>query len=289
MKYLKYLVCLCSIIGFNVFSDEVDSNCESCKKEDPIGVQISAQYAFGDFIGFKENYGSVGLFVTPSLINDLQMFTDLQGYYIGGDKWGGTVGVGARYWDSNKCRALGGNIYYDYREACVSSFSRLGIGLESLGEVWDFRFNSYLLVDGTVKKSHLHVYNFSSGFRETCLEKEHAYTSFDAEVGANILRKAGINFYNALGTYYYASKNDQFWGGYLRVQFNVLNYLTLEADVSYDKKYHTQVKGIAALTFPLYGFKLDSLCDCSKRILLQPVYRNPMITTKKCCKYTQNW
>ncbi len=260
--------------------------------KDPWTVQVGGGYAFGKFMGFKKNYADLDLFVAPSRQGDWQTFAELEGFRFGHDKWGVTGGVGARRWNSEKYRALGANVYYDYREGAFSPFHRIGVGLESLGQFWDLRLNTYFLLDGSKKQGSLQVYHHLAGYLETCRENEYGFGGFDAEAGIPLWGGCHSFVYNALGAYYFRSIHENFFGGYFRLQCDIMEYLRLEARVSYDEKNRTQVQGLASISFPLYSLwsRGCAMPVCgSTRMLTQPVYRNPMIVTKRGCKHTQNW
>lgn len=264
---------------------------EECCSRDQWAIIVSESYTFGKFAGFNKNYAELGLFVAPPTFKSLQGFVDLQGYRIGKHRWGGTVGGGVRWWNSSTQRALGANIYYDYREASVNPFHRIGIGLEYLGDCWDFRLNGYIPANGDVQKGSLHTFTYPGGFIETCRRKQYAFSGIDGEVGVPVWCKSCFYVYSALGGYCYRTGCGKFYGGYLRAEVNLWRYLSVEGRFSYDSRYRAQAQGVVALNVPLYDLWNcggNQMRDCDL-ILTQPVYRNPMITTQNCCEYTQNW
>lgn len=259
---------------------------------DPWLVRITEGYSFGKFMGFKKNYGEIGLFFAPAALGDWQSFAEIRGYQIASHRRAVSVGVGMRLWDVNTSRVLGGNLYYDYQQASFDAFQRIGIGLESLGDRWDFRLNGYVLVNGSVKKGDLHVYHYLGGFMETCQQKQRAFRGLDAEIGYRLFDRGNFSIYSALGPYYYSFKHHEFFGGYIRLQMNWLDNFIVEARVSQDKEFHTQYQGRILIQIPfdaLFTYTFDHPATERQQLLKQPVQRNPQIPTKKSSYYKQNW
>ena len=95
---------------------------------------------FGRFEGFVplfQHPGSDLLFLEGRLLldNDAQL--------------GGNILLGYRAFNPELNRSFGGYIGYDKRDTGDSTFHQIGLGLESLGEIWDFRLNGYLPVGDT--------------------------------------------------------------------------------------------------------------------------------------------
>lgn len=59
---------------------------------------------------------------------------------------GGNLRVGYRRYLPSSNRILGGYLGYDNRSTGSANFSQLGLGFETLGDVWDLRVNGYLPV-----------------------------------------------------------------------------------------------------------------------------------------------
>jgi hypothetical protein len=267
-------------------------SCGDCGCNSEWTTIISESYTFGKFAGFNKNYAELDLFIAPPSIKGWQSFADLQGYRIGRHRWGVSIGGGLRWWDACHQSAWGANLYYDYREAAINDFQRLSVGLEYLSKRFDIRFNGYIPITGTVNKGSLHTFTFPGGYIETCRRKQHGFFGFDGEVGIPLGCFKCVSIYNAAGGYYYRTgKNrDQFYGGYYRLGATAWKYLSVEGRFSYDSRYHAQGQGVVALSVPLndlWNWECSQSCRCP--LLIQPVYRNPMITTQNCCEYTQNW
>ncbi|HHP7243361.1 MAG TPA: hypothetical protein ACFE0H_01610, partial [Elainellaceae cyanobacterium] len=81
---------------------------------------------------------------------------------------GGTLLFGHRAYSEASDRIWGGYTSLDNRRAEHSDFYQLGLGLESLGEVWDFRLNGYIPLGDTRQlvedRSFDTGFDLSSGF-----------------------------------------------------------------------------------------------------------------------------
>lgn len=255
-------------------------------------MRIEEGYSIGRWIGFEKNYGEIGLFFAPTALGNWQPFTDLRGFIIENGKCAGSVGLGMRIWNASQHRVLGANLYYDIQQASFDPFQRIGIGIESLGESWDFRMNSYIVIDGTIKKGKYHIYHFLGGFVESCQVKESSFRGADAEIGRNLWRRDEFSFYCALGPYYYRTKCHEIFGGYFRFQLNWMENLIFEGLISQDREFHTQVQGKFLISLPLYhtGSRgLSARTNKPRKLLTQRIQRNRMIATQKYCEYKQNW
>jgi hypothetical protein len=208
---------------------------------------------------------------------------------------GGSLLLGHRIYDPQSDRTYGGYIAFDRRETDASNFSQLGLGLESLGNIWDFRFNAYIplgdsrhLVDESRSETG---YTTSTQFvrnrlllssrREQQVTRtyEAGLLGLDAEAGAKLadwtdgdLRAfGGIYFYDAQGT-------DSTLGWRLRLQARPTQNLTLGLAVQNDDLFGTNVVASIGFTFPRIrprGPIRDSEAVAAR--LGEPISRNPTI------------
>jgi hypothetical protein len=180
---------------------------------------------------------------------------------------GGGLLLGHRIYDFQRNRTFGGYVAFDHRQTHESSFSQLGLGLESLGEVWDFRMNGYIplgdnrhLVDESRSDTG---YSVSTQFERNLLllssRREQQVTriyeagllSLDAEAGAKLaewtdgdLRAfGGVYFYDAKGT-------DSTLGWRLRLQARPTQNLSLGLAVQDDNLFGTNIVASIGFTFP---------------------------------------
>jgi hypothetical protein len=278
-------VIACCVEMHVLFSNEFSEDFANAFK-DPWMTRLEVGYACGRFIGIKDHYQEVGVFMAHRSSVAWLPFVDVRGYHLGKRSWAANACVGIRVPHSS--RIVGVNLYYDFYKR-HRDFNRLGVGVESLGRQWDFRLNGYLLVGPRTHHSHLHVFDsFIGSFRATCREVEYAFNGLDAEIGSYIFKKPCFSLYSAAGPYYYDSKFDHFVGGQARLELQWRRYVSLEMRVSYDHVFHTQVQGKVMLSFNLDELFCGRSCRDNSS-LIQPVWRNGIIFTKSCCDWTWNW
>lgn len=261
--------------------------------EQSLFVRVEGGYAFGEFIGLKHNYGELGLFSALKTNDQRYFISDIRGYLLDNGNWASSLGFGARFQNEDSARIIGANLYYDFRETRFSDFHRVGFGLESLGECFDFRINGYLPVNGNTKKSHNHRFNYGDNFLLSYQQKEYVFKGLDAEVGCYLYRLCNFSLYGAAGPYYYNhKKSDEIFGGQARVELNWKNFVGLRVSVSHDNKFHTQAQGKVMVSFPLSDL---FYCGCSNILnscqnnFIRPVERNNIMFTKHSCDYKWNW
>jgi trimeric autotransporter adhesin len=234
----------------------------------PTNLRISPRLGVGHdssgagYDGFTSFEGFVPLRQTPGenlTFLDTRLLLDNDG------KLGGNVVLGHRFYD--KHRIWGGYLGLDVRNTDESSFSQLGIGVESLGEVWDFRINGYLplthrqLVDeqilgtGKVKAStqfQNHLLLLSQERQQLISRSwEAALGGLDAEVGARLAHwqdgdlrgYGGLYFYDAAGT-------DGTLGWRLRLEGRPTDNVRLGMSLQNDEMFGTNLAFSLGLTFP---------------------------------------
>jgi trimeric autotransporter adhesin len=212
---------------------------------------------------------------------------------------GGSLLVGHRVYDSQSNRTFGGYVAFDRRETDESSFSQLGLGLESLGEVWDFRLNGYIplgnnrqLINETRSDTG---YSISTQFERNLLllssRREQQVTriyeaglfGWDAEAGAKLaewtdgdLRAfGGVYFYDAEGT-------DSTLGWRLRLQARPTQNLTLGLAVQDDNLFGTNLVASVGLTFP--NIRPRGPITNTEEVVArlgEPIFRNPNIAVDR--------
>jgi len=269
---------------------------KDCKCGDAWTLRLDGGYTFGEFIGLKQDYAELGVFIAPKHTNRAQNFFDARGYWLDNGEGAASVGIGRRLWDCDSCCILGANLYYDFRHGRLGTFNRIGVGLECLCECVDFRVNGYFpLKHGTRHGKFNFFDDFIGPFFETCQEKEFAYLGFDGEIGrylwCDCFCNLSCDLYGAIGPYFFQhSEREGVYGGYARLNLSLSEYLILEARVSSDNTFHTRFQGSVIFSFPLYQLFLCDPCENPCRELLtQPTIRNGLIFTVPCCSRTSNF
>jgi hypothetical protein len=176
---------------------------------------------------------------------------DLRGHIFNDGKYAANLGMGLRWLPDQISEVFGINFYYDYRQASKKPYNQVSMGLEALGEKWDFRANGYL----TVGNRHTHAYDyfFDMNTFELSAKREFSMSGADAEVGYHFCTWNCIDFYPAIGPYYYHSSSnfeESTFGGRARLEATIYTYVTLEGILTYDHIFKWIGQGAISLNFP---------------------------------------
>lgn len=218
----------------------------------------------GGFDGVTSFQGFIPLDQTPG--HDL-LFLEPRFLLDNDGNVGGSLLLGYRNYDQDSDRIFGGYVGLDTRETDQSSFYQLGLGLESLGRVWDFRINGYIPIGDTnelIDETRIDTgFALSTGFQDNYLMLssrreqrltriyEAALFGLDAEVGAKLaewdegdLRAfAGLYFYDAAGI-------DSTLGWRLRLEARPTQNINLGVALQDDDIFGTNIVFSAGLTWP---------------------------------------
>jgi hypothetical protein len=245
-------------------------------------------------IGYKDGYTTLEAFLAsdPSQWS-VTPFLDVRGHVFDNGKWAANVGVGLRtLW---KNRAYGINTYYDYRNTGRFRSNQVGIGLETLGKLFDFRINGYLPVGTKTSNPYHAAFKTFSGHHMILSQKfQSAMKGADAEFGFHFGKSESLDFYAAAGPYYFIGKKaPATWGGKARIMGTFKDILTLEISDSYDRTFHNKFQGQIGLSFS-FGprskiIKQWGTCKTADTLndrMLQPVGRQEIIVIDKARKKT---
>jgi trimeric autotransporter adhesin len=194
-------------------------------------------------------------------------FLDGQFLLDNGGHVGGDIVLGYRSYDASKNRIWGGYLGFDHRQTDTNSFNQLGLGVESLGRIWDFRANAYLPIGNT--QQLLDETTFDSGYRTVTGFQQHqlvlgrertrqivrdyeaALGGFDAEVGIRLAHwqtgdlrgYGGVYLYDAVGS-------DSTLGWRLRLEADPNRSINLGVALQDDQRFGTNLAFSVAFTFP---------------------------------------
>ncbi|MBD2017238.1 S-layer family protein [Microcoleus sp. FACHB-53] len=221
----------------------------------------------GGYDGFTRFEGFV-----PLLQNPGTNLTFLEGRLLldNSADLGGNLLLGHRLYNSELNRTFGGYVSYDNRSTGKSSFNQLGLGLESLGKVWDFRVNGYIplgnsrkLVSETGFDTGLQAsgtpffqgnYLITQAIRESQQVRryEAALGGFDIEAGAKIAKLGDSGDLRGYGgVYYYGGKGtDSALGWRVRLEARPTDNLNIGVAVQDDRIFGTNVLFNVGVTFP---------------------------------------
>ena len=221
-------------------------------KEGPIPpLQITVKHIEGKGIGYRNGYSTLEGFFAPThkIIGNWIPFIDARMHVFDNGNPAANAGGGVRYLSK---RAWGLNTYYDFRKTSHKNYNQVSLGLESLGEIWDFRINGYLPILGKqssvfdIKFDHFSGHSMILGRK-----KEFALKSIQAEVATHALKIRNAPAYLAAGPYYLAGSGETTWGGKARLAFNFFDHFTAEGIFSYDNLFKAICQGRVSLNLPL--------------------------------------
>ncbi len=182
-------------------------------------------------------------------------FLDVRGHIFNNSKPAANAGIRLRYIES---RVWGGNIYYDYRKTHERNYNQVSFGVESLGRYLDYRLNGYFPVGkhkGSLSDATFD--HFAGNSLYLSRKQELAIKGTNAEVGVHIAKVKGIDFYSALGPYYFANDTKHTFGGEFRIGMDVLNILRIEGNTSYDHLFKWIGQGQISLSYAFTPKKMS--------------------------------
>ncbi|MCU0525935.1 MAG: right-handed parallel beta-helix repeat-containing protein [Elainella sp. Prado103] len=208
---------------------------------------------------------------------------------------GGQLALGHRFYDPQHDRIWGGYFAVDYRDTDQSDFYQLGLGLESLGEVWDFRINGYLPIGDTSQL--MNESSFDSGartftgfqghrllltnerIRQTSQTWEDALGGFDAEIGARLAHWEDGDLRAFGGLYYYdGSHTDGTFGWRARLAATPVDHIQIGAALQHDDLFGTNVSVSVGVTWPrIHPRVSDPAAETVALRLGESIVRNPSI------------
>lgn len=261
---------------------------EACCEKAPHPMRVSARYTSPRGIGYKPGYSTLEGFFSKIYQGQWVPFLDLRGHLFDNGKFAANAGLGIRYLSHS--RAWGINAYYDYRNTEHQQYNQVGVGLETLGKVWDVRLNGYLPV-GTTQSSirHIRFDEFKGHYIFLRSVRDFALKGMNLEVGAHVDHFKNAPLYFAAGPYYLTGKGATAWGGEFRTAVDLFHrLLRLEGNTSYDNYFRWIGQGQISLNFYFGGrSRLGRHCrSCSseKKLYtraLQRVDRSEIIPVAK--------
>lgn len=252
--------------------------------ENPHPYNITLRHIEGKGVGYNQGYTSLAGFFCSAHPNNWAAFLDVRYHIFNNGKPAANAGLGLRYLGNHHVWGING--YYDYRKTNHQHYNQISIGLESLGEVFDFRINGYLPVGK--KTSGLfdaRFKQFTGHYLYINQKYEFAMKGANAEMGMHIDRLKNVPFYFAIGPYYLENKGKAAWGGEARLSATFFDSLRLEGNTSYDNVFKWIGQGQVSLMIP-FGRKKEvkpkQNSHCSTQMLLasrsvQPVDRHEII------------
>lgn len=276
----RFVFCAVVLSGFAAAPKEKE-NCPDGKQH----YRTTIRHIESGGIGYEDGYTTFEAFLAsdPSQWR-VTPFLDARGHVFDNGKWAANVGAGLRALWGN--RIYGINTYYDYRNTSHFHSNQMGAGLETLGELFDFRINGYLPFGTKTGAPYDAIFEaFSGHYMIVSPKYKSAMKGADAEFGFHFGKSKNLDFYAAAGPYYFVGeKAPVTWGGKARIAGTFKDILTLEVSDSYDRTFHNKFQGQISLSFsfgPKSKVKEEGRsCKAANTLnnrMLQPVDRQEII------------
>lgn len=220
---------------------------------DPWMTRVSARHVTGAGVGHTGGFTSVDWFLPllPAESNSTMWFGDFRGLIFNDGEFGSNVGTGYRWFAEDQNRIYGINGYWDTRNDNSLLFNQAGIGVESLGQIFDFRANGYTpAVNDTYQQRDL--YFSGNGL---ILPSTAALSGFDAEAGVNLPTFYQISASLFGGGYYYDSNHTTAAAGW-----------RFRAEAAWRD---TVVVGVSAQNDELFGQTVNGTIELRRPVLHQ--------------------
>ena len=253
----------------------------SGQTNDGPGVDFTGTASFGQGISQDRSLFPIEAFPFFMMDNSLY-FSDLRFYPTIEGTFGGSAGVGYRYYAPRIDRVFGASFWYDGDGTRDQYFQQVGLSLETYGKWLDFRTNFYLPVGETTQQSATSLVagtaqyvgeNLSYAQMNSYLA---AMKGLDMELGVQLpghfAEEHGIHLYG--GWYYYDDdQGDHILGASARVQANIASGLDASVQITNDNYFDTRAFVGVSWTFgPLHRSNLSQ--DNAKGRIGERVVRN---------------
>lgn len=251
--------------------------------------RITARHIEPQGIGYNQGYTTLeGFFTLKKGWEDWLPFLDVRGHMFNNGKAAINAGLGLRYLANQRIWGING--YYDYRNTKHLHYNQVAMGLEALGDIWDFRINGYLPVGKKHTRNYdLRFVRFEGHSAIVKSKYEYALAGANAEAGAHLDYWENFPLYFAAGPYYLNGKGGSAWGGQFRASLRIYDYVKVDGNVSYDQLFKWIGQGEVGLTLSFGSKKKvakQQNIDCSVSLALaermyQPVDRFEIIPVDK--------
>jgi hypothetical protein len=183
-----------------------------------------------------------------AMMDEHLIFADARFFTSNDLDYGGNLGFGYRYLQSDWDRVLGINFYYDNDQTTGKMFQQVGFGLESYGDILDFRTNFYFPVGDTEQNISSALAN--ARFAGNLLLFDRHRKIGEAMPGADI--EAGVRLYGDFardhnlrlygGFYHFQGTTLDDINGYrIRFEGSINDYFTAQTEYTNDPTYGSNV------------------------------------------------
>lgn len=208
----------------------------------PEGSYLYFRKDFDNGVGYREGFSTVGGFLPLLLAPNYGFFGQGQMFVTDDGKFGGNLGGGYRYFVDSADRVFGVYGFLDFDESYGgASAEQIGIGIETLGPMWDFRANGYFPLDSDPRFVRLNALTGPPVFSGNNLILngnalfDRSMTGGDAEIGVPLLDPSAFGRLRAyFGAYAYEGEKENQAGGRVRLEGHVNEHVTLGASFMHD-------------------------------------------------------
>ena len=240
------------LILFTLATAAAAETAEAQDAPDPYLTRFSARHVAGAGVGHTNSYSSLDWFLPLSAESDSTMwFGDFRGMIFNDAEFGSNVGIGYRWFLEDENRICGINGYWDTRNHNSLLFNQAGIGVESLGQIFDFRANAYTpAVNDTYQHQQGNAYFLGNGL---ILPSTAALSGMDGEAGVNFPRFYQISTSLFGGGYYYDSNRTNIAAGWrVRAEAAWRDSVVVGVSVQDDELFGQTVNGMIELRHTVF-------------------------------------
>jgi hypothetical protein len=220
---------------------------------DPWMTRISARHVAGEGVGHTNSYSSLDWFVPllPAESDSTMWFGDFRGLIFNDGEFGSNMGSGYRWFVEDQNRIYGINGYWDTQNDNSLLFNQAGIGVESLGQIFDFRANGYTPAVYDTYQHQLGTAYFQDN--RLFVASTAALSGMDAEAGVNLPTFYQISTSLFGGGYYYDSNHTIEAAGWrVRAEAMFRDFVVVGVSVQDDELFGQTVNGMIELRHTVF-------------------------------------
>jgi hypothetical protein len=220
---------------------------------DPWMTRISARHVAGEGVGHTNSYSSLDWFVPllPAESDSTMWFGDFHALIFNDGEFGSNMGSGYRWFVEDQNRIYGINGYWDTRKDNSLLFNQAGIGVESLGQIFDFRANGYTPAVNDTYQHQLGTAYFQDN--RLFVASTAALSGMDAEAGVNLPTFYQISTSLFGGGYYYDSNHTIEAAGWrVRAEAIFRDFVVVGVSVQDDELFGQTVNGMIELRHTVF-------------------------------------
>ena len=220
---------------------------------DPWMTRISARHVAGEGVGHTNSYSSLDWFVPllPAESDSTMWFGDFRALIFNDGEFGSNMGSGYRWFVEDQNRIYGINGYWDTRKDNSLLFNQAGLGVESLGQIFDFRANGYTPAVNDTYQHQLGTAYFQDN--RLFVASTAALSGMDAEAGVNLPTFYQISTSLFGGGYYYDSNHTIEAAGWrVRAEAMFRDFVVVGVSVQDDDLFGQTVNGMIELRHTVF-------------------------------------